>query len=93
MVTHGSLILLCRQQTILLNQLGVPTGVPFNVLYSVAVVGPALALFLGKPWQTTAWWCLNPAIVFISQTVLDAVDAGNHSVAQLEAMMYQAPGA
>ncbi|KAH6912608.1 hypothetical protein BKA70DRAFT_1422182 [Coprinopsis sp. MPI-PUGE-AT-0042] len=93
LVSHGSLVMLSRQQTHLLAQLRLPDGIPFSVLYSISAVGPTLALVLGKPWQTTVWWCFTAAIIFVSQTVLEAIDAGDHSVAELEAIMYRAPGA
>ncbi|RXW22502.1 hypothetical protein EST38_g3369 [Candolleomyces aberdarensis] len=90
---HVNLLLLCRSPLFNLFFIELVKPLPFDLTYALSAVGPALSLFLQKPWQTTVWWCFNPLIVFITQTVVEAIEAGNNSVAELEGMRYTAPGA
>ena len=90
---HTNLLLLCRSPLFNLVFVEAPKPLPFDMTYAVSAVGPALSLFLQKPWQTTVWWCFCPLAVFITQTVVEAIEAGNNSVAELEGMRYTAPGA
>lgn len=65
----------------------------YQLLYSLSAVAPTLCLFLQKPWQITMWWCTTGLIVFIVQTVVDAIQQSNQGIADLETMKYTAPGA
>ncbi|KAF9565745.1 hypothetical protein CPC08DRAFT_815238 [Agrocybe pediades] len=65
----------------------------FQLLYSVSAVAPTLCLFLQKPWQTFVWWCFTPVMVFIVQSVMEAIQESNQGIADLETMKYTAPGA
>ncbi|TFK27698.1 hypothetical protein FA15DRAFT_701700 [Coprinopsis marcescibilis] len=90
---HGNLCLLSRPQAYLSRSVQLPKPLPLDITYAASAVAPALALFLRKPWQLTVWWLITPAIIFVAQTILEAIDEGDHSVAELEAMKYRAPGA
>jgi hypothetical protein len=78
---------------VLLQLDNAPRSLSFWMLYCIAAVSPSLSLFLNKPWQTTIWWCITPFMVFIAQTVLDAIQSNVEGIAKLEAMRYSAPGA
>lgn len=67
--------------------------VSFALTYAVSAVGPALSLFLGKPWQTTGWWTSSLFIAYVTQTVVEAIEEGRNGVAEVEGMKYVAPGA
>ncbi|KAF8073713.1 hypothetical protein FPV67DRAFT_1410094 [Lyophyllum atratum] len=66
---------------------------PYRVAYACAAVPPALCMYLGKSWQSTAWWGLTVAILFTVQTVIAAIDQGNESISELESLRYVSPGA
>lgn len=67
--------------------------VPYQLLYIISAVAPTLSLFLRRPWQSTTWWSLTAAVVFLVHTVTQSIDRGNESIAELETMKYIAPGA
>ncbi|KAF8903136.1 hypothetical protein CPB84DRAFT_1774955 [Gymnopilus junonius] len=65
----------------------------FQLLFLLSAVAPVLCLFLYKPWQTLLWWCLTPLVIFIAQTVTDAIQQNNQGISDLETLKYTAPGA
>ncbi|KAF9463058.1 hypothetical protein BDZ94DRAFT_650902 [Collybia nuda] len=67
--------------------------VSYQFLYIAAAVPPTLSLFLQLPWQSTAWWSVTVAVVFIVRTVTGSIDYGNEGITELETMQYVAPGA
>ncbi|KAJ3510586.1 hypothetical protein NMY22_g15937 [Coprinellus aureogranulatus] len=96
---HVNLLVVCRLPLLanlpqqLSPNLHAITPLSFGLTYAVSAVGPALALFLGKPWQTTAWWFLTTFIAYVAQTVVEAIEEGRNGVAEVEGMRYVAPGA
>lgn len=66
--------------------------VPYQLLYIISAVAPTLSLFLRRSWQSTAWWSLTIAMVFIVHTLTGSIERGNESIAELETMKYVAPG-
>ncbi|KAF9533145.1 hypothetical protein CPB83DRAFT_845915 [Crepidotus variabilis] len=92
---HGNLALLFFSDEIrkTLNWEGAPAPLPIELIYSLAAVPPTLSLFLGKPWQTTAWWSITLIMVFVTQNIRSNIQASNDGIAELEKMKYRAPGA
>lgn len=68
------------------------TPLTYQLLYPLSAVAPTLSLVLGKPWQTTVWWLITPAVIFIVQTVIEAIQQSIHGIDRLENMKYTAPG-
>ncbi|PPQ65385.1 hypothetical protein CVT26_000010 [Gymnopilus dilepis] len=65
----------------------------FRVLYLLSAMAPTTSLFLAKPWQTTLWWCSSALVIFIADTVVDAIEQNNQGIKDLEKLKYTAPGA
>ncbi len=70
-----------------------PKPLSYSLLYALSAVAPTLSLFLRLPWQTTLWWLLTALIVFVVQTVIDAIESGTQSISELESKRYVARGA
>lgn len=92
---HLNLAILCHPDLVRVHlQLNNnPRSLSYELLYSMSAVPPTLSLFLQKTWQTTVWWCSPALIIFIVQSVMEAIETGNQGVAELESLKYVAPGA
>ena len=88
LIAHGRLFMFFQPSLVPANP-----STAFIVLHICSAIAPTTALLLSKPWQTTGWWCTTSIIVLIIQVGLDAIESGERSLAELESMMYQAPGA
>ena len=65
----------------------------YTLCYALAAVAPTLSMFLRRTWQSSVWWGLTVAVIFIVQTVTEAIAHGNTSISGLETMRYVAHGA
>ncbi|KAL0961094.1 hypothetical protein HGRIS_006076 [Hohenbuehelia grisea] len=65
----------------------------YQFSYAIAAVAPTLCLFLGRSWQTIVWWCFPIGLIYITQSLQQAIAQGHESIMALEAMRYRAPGA
>lgn len=92
---HLSISLYCHYPRSLFNLIlsPPPKPLPYDQAFALSAVAPALALFLWKPWQTLAWWSLGPCMVYVTYTVVQAIELGGNGVAELEELRYVAPGA
>ncbi|KAJ3502888.1 hypothetical protein NLJ89_g8685 [Agrocybe chaxingu] len=92
---HLNLVLcFCAEDARVFLQLAAPVNpLSYQSLYLLSAVAPTLSIYLGKPWQTSVWWCTTPAMVFIVQTVMDTIEQSNENIADLETMKYKAAGA
>jgi hypothetical protein len=62
----------------------------FGMLYFLSGIALAFLFFLNKPWH---WWGTTPLVIYCVQSVVDEIHACFASVARLEKLKYQAPGA
>jgi hypothetical protein len=65
----------------------------YPLCYALAAVAPTLSVFLRRAWQSSVWWGLTVAVVYIVQTITEAIVRGNESISGLETMKYVARGA
>ncbi|KAF8231739.1 hypothetical protein L208DRAFT_1423448 [Tricholoma matsutake] len=65
----------------------------YPICYALAAVAPTHSLFLRRAWQSSVWWGLTVAVIFIVETVTKAIMQGNESISTLETMKYVAHGA
>lgn len=94
LLLHLNMALLLRPSTVITYFPDMDINpIPYSLCYALAAVAPTLCVFLGKRWQTIAWWCFTSAVIFIVQTVQQSIVRGNESISELEAMKYTSPGA
>ena len=65
----------------------------YPLCYTLAAVAPTLSVFLQRAWQSSVWWGLTLAIIFVVHNVTEAVSRGNEGISRLETMKYVAHGA
>ncbi|CAA7261588.1 unnamed protein product [Cyclocybe aegerita] len=85
---------LCAEDARVFLQLADPISpLSYQILYLLSAVAPTLSIYLGKPWQTSVWWCTTLAMVFVVHAVMDTIEQSNENIADLETMKYKAAGA
>ena len=72
-----------------------PLSLPlsFTHTYTLALVVPAICLFLHTTYTTTFWWCETALVGYVVQAVQEAVLKGDEGIEGLVGMKYRAPGA
>jgi len=64
-----------------------------TLVYSLALVAPAVCIFLRRSWSTICWWSITVVITYAVQMVLESMVRGHEHLSSLEAMRYSVPGA
>ncbi|KAF9267399.1 hypothetical protein L218DRAFT_1074159 [Marasmius fiardii PR-910] len=62
-------------------------------MYTLSLVVPAMCIFLQTSYTTFFWWCETVLVVYVVQTVQEAILRGDEGIKKLDGMKYRAPGA
>ncbi|KAK1231328.1 hypothetical protein PQX77_005558 [Marasmius sp. AFHP31] len=72
-----------------------PLSLPLSFVhtYTLALVVPAICVFIRTTYTTIFWWCETAVVGFVIQAVQEAILKGDEGIEGLVGMKYHAPGA
>lgn len=68
-------------------------AIGFMETFVWCVVAPAVSVYAGKAWQTTAWWCISGIMTGVVYVTHGWIEKGDQEIVELEELQYRAPGA